>query len=186
MSGTLYQSSLRVKSDPAAPGIATARGAATGQALSADDSRTFMPPSGQRNTDRWLNSGVFNRNAAQQPAGNVRTAPPRCSSIRTDSQRRLDLSANRTFRITGKLRAVSRGDVFHARNEVVLLAPDTDPVNSAFGRVTAQEPPRSWQFPLSLRYQRLPQNWKRRPACSRRGGSAAAGLPNSGELSAPR
>ncbi|GIU73489.1 MAG: hypothetical protein KatS3mg004_0576 [Bryobacteraceae bacterium] len=54
--------------------------------------------------------------------------------------------------MTEKLQAIFRGDVFNARNEVVLRAPNTNPVNSAFGRVTAQEPPRSWQFSLSLRY----------------------------------
>lgn len=47
---------------------------------------------------------------------------------------------------------VFRADTFNARNEVVLRSPNTDPVNSPFGRVTAQEPPRSWQFSLTLKF----------------------------------
>lgn len=43
-----------------------------------------------------------------------------------------------------------RAEAFNVRNEVVLRGPTTDPYNTAFGRVTAQEPPRSWQFSLKL------------------------------------
>lgn len=123
-----------------------------GQALFIGDSSTIVLASDQRNTDRWFNTSVFNRNSAQVLASNVRTAPLRYSNIRTDSQRRLDLSANKTFRITEQFKMVFRGDTFNARNEVVLRAPNTDPVSSAFGTVTAQEPPRSWQFSLTLKF----------------------------------
>ena len=123
-----------------------------GQALFVDDSRKIVLPSDQRNTDRWFNTDVFNRRSTDVLAWNVRTAPLRYSNIRTDSQRRLDLSANKTFRMTEGIRVIFRADTFNARNEVVLRAPNTDPVNTAFGRVTAQEPPRSWQFSLSVKY----------------------------------
>ena len=76
----------------------------------------------------------------------------RYSNIRADSQRRLDLSANKTFRINERFQMIFRADTFNARNEVVLRSPVTDPVNTAFGRVTAQEPPRSWQFSLNLKF----------------------------------
>ena len=111
-----------------------------------------MLPSDQRHTDRWFNTDVFNRRSTDVLAWNVRTAPLRYSNIRADSQRRLDLSANKTFRLTEGIRVVFRADTFNARNEVVLRIPVTDPVNTAFGRVTAQEPPRSWQFSLSVKY----------------------------------
>jgi hypothetical protein len=123
-----------------------------GQALFIGDSSTIVLPSDKRNTDRWFNTDVFNRNSAQVLASNVRTAPLRYSNIRADSQRRLDLSANKTFRITEQFKMVFRADTFNARNEVVLRSPTTDPVNSAFGRITAQEPPRSWQFSLTLKF----------------------------------
>jgi hypothetical protein len=123
-----------------------------GQALFVGDSSKIVLPSDQRNTDRWFNTDVFNRNSAQVLASNIRTAPLRYSNIRTDSQRRLDLSANKTFNITEKMKMIFRADTFNARNEVVLRSPNTDPISTAFGTVTAQEPPRSWQFSLNLRY----------------------------------
>jgi hypothetical protein len=123
-----------------------------GQALFIGDSSKIVLPSTQRNTDRWFNTDVFNRNSTQVLASNIRTAPLRYSNIRQDTQRRLDLSANKTFRITEGIRMVFRADTFNARNEVVLRGPTTDPVNSAFGRITGQEPPRSWQFSLTLKF----------------------------------
>lgn len=123
-----------------------------GQALFIGDSSTIGLPTDQRNTDRWFNTSVFNRNSQQVLASNVRTAPLRYSNIRADSQRRLDLSANKTFRITEKAKMIFRADTFNARNEVVLRSPNTDPISTAFGTVTAQEPPRSWQFSLNLRF----------------------------------
>jgi hypothetical protein len=123
-----------------------------GQALYIGDSSTIALASDARNTDKWFNTSVFNRNSAQQLASNIRTAPLRYSNVRVDSQRRLDLSANKTFFLTEKMRMVFRADAFNARNEVVLRSPNTDPVSTAFGTITAQEPPRSWQFALTLKF----------------------------------
>ncbi|MBA3974673.1 MAG: hypothetical protein C0504_10715 [Candidatus Solibacter sp.] len=123
-----------------------------GQALFTGDSSQIVLASDQRNTDRWFNTSVFNTRSQDVLASNLRTAPLRYSNIRQDSQRRLDLSANKTFRISERFRMVFRADTFNARNEVVLRGPTTDPVNTAFGRVFAQEPPRSWQFSLNLRF----------------------------------
>lgn len=123
-----------------------------GQALFTGDSSTIVLASDQRNTDRWFNTNVFNRRSQDVLASNVRTAPLRYSNIRQDSQRRLDMSINKTFRITESLRMVFRADAFNVRNEVVLRGPNTDPVSTAFGTITAQEPPRSWQFSLTLKY----------------------------------
>ena len=123
-----------------------------GQALYIGDSSTIVLPSDARNTDRWFNTSVFNRDSQQQLASNIRTSPLRYSNIRADSQRRWDFSARKTFRITEGLAMIFRADTFNALNEVVLRNPNTDPVNSSFGVVTAQEPPRSWQFSLQLEF----------------------------------
>jgi hypothetical protein len=123
-----------------------------GQALFTGDSSSIVLASDQRNTDRWFNTDVFNRKSTDVLTSNIRTAPLRYSNIRQDSQRRLDLSANKTFNITEGIRMIFRADTFNARNEVVLQGPNTDPVNSNFGRITAQEPPRSWQFALTLKF----------------------------------
>ena len=123
-----------------------------GQALFIGDTRDIRLPSNKRNTDRWFNTDVFNRDSRQQLAWNVRTAPLRYSNIRTDSQRRWDFSARKTFRLHEKASMIFRADTFNALNEVVLRSPNTTPTSSAFGTVTAQEPPRSWQFSLQLQF----------------------------------
>ncbi len=123
-----------------------------GQALFIGDSSTIRLPSNQRNTDRWFNTAVFNRNTADQLVSNIRTAPLRYSNIRADSQRRWDFSARKTFRINERFAMVFRGDTFNAMNEVVLRGPNTSPTSTAFGTITGQEPPRSWQFSLTLQF----------------------------------
>ncbi len=82
----------------------------------------------------------------------MRASPLRYSNIRAGSQRRLDLSTNKTFRVSEGLRLVFRAGTCNARNAVVFRAPNTGPVKTAFGRVTSQEPARSWQFSLAARY----------------------------------
>jgi len=123
-----------------------------GQALFIGDSSAIRLPSDQRNTDRWFNTDVFNRDTRQQLASNIRTAPLRYSNIRADSQRRWDFSARKTFRLQEKVSMIFRADTFNALNEVVLRAPNTTPTSTAFGTITAQEPPRSWQFSLQLAF----------------------------------
>ena len=121
-----------------------------GQVLFTGDSSTLVLPSDQRNCDRWFNTAIFNRNSPEQLASNVRTFPLRFSHVRMDSQRRWDFSLIKNFRIKEGLTMKFRADTFNAMNEVVLRGPDTGPTSSAFGTITAQEPPRSWQFALTL------------------------------------
>jgi hypothetical protein len=123
-----------------------------GQALFTGDSSTIALPSSERNADRWFNTSVFERVQANRLEWNRRTAPLRYSDIRQDSQRRLDLSLIKYFYLTERTYFQFRAETFNAMNEVVLRGPTTDPYNTAFGRVTAQEPPRSWQFSLQLHW----------------------------------
>ena len=111
-----------------------------------------MLPSDQRNADRWFNTSIFNRNSAQALANNIRTFPFRFSNVRLDAQRRLDFSLNKTFPIGERFKMRFRGDVFNVENTPVLRGPNADPVNGAFGTITAQEPPRSFQFSLNLQF----------------------------------
>ena len=115
-------------------------------------STTLALPTDQRNADRWFNTSVFNTNSSQVLANNIRTFPFRFSNVRLDRQRRLDFSLNKTFPIGERFRMRFRADAFNVENTPVLRGPNTDPVNGAFGRITAQEPPRSFQFSLNLQF----------------------------------
>jgi hypothetical protein len=121
-----------------------------GQMIIVGDSTQIALPSGQRNADRWFNTDVFSKNSAVQLASNVRTFPLRFSNIRLDSQRRWDFSLNKSFRINERARVRFRADTFNALNEPVLRGPNTTATSSAFGTITAQEPPRSFQFSLQM------------------------------------
>jgi hypothetical protein len=123
---------------------------AWGQLLFTGDSSKIVLPSDQRNADRWFNTDVFDKNSRNALASNIRTSPLRFSNIRLDSQRRWDFSLNKTFPINERFKMKFRADTFNLLNEPVLRGPTTDPTNSSFGKITAQEPPRSFQFALTL------------------------------------
>jgi hypothetical protein len=123
-----------------------------GNVMITGDSTKLVLPSDQRNTDRWFNTSVFNTNSQQQLGSNIRTFPFRFSNVRLDNQRRLDVSLNKTFPIGERFRMRFRADSFNVENTPVLRGPTTDPVSGAFGRITAQEPPRSFQFSLNLQF----------------------------------
>ena len=123
-----------------------------GQALYIGDSSTIVLPSDKRNADNWFNTTVFNKASGAVLASNINTSPLRFSNIRSDSQRRVDLTAKKTFRLTEQFQMIFRADTFNARNEVVLNNPNTTPTNTAFGKITGQQPSRSWQFALTLKF----------------------------------
>jgi hypothetical protein len=123
-----------------------------GQALFVGDTSDIRLSGSERGPDRWFNTSVFMRDNRQQLANNIRTAPLRYSNIRTDSQRRWDFSLIKRFPVGETTNFEFRAETFNALNEVVLRGPNTDPYNTNFGRVTAQEPPRSWQFSLKLNW----------------------------------
>jgi hypothetical protein len=83
---------------------------------------------------------------------NLRTFPLRFRNLRLDSHGRWDFSLNQTFRVTEAAKMRFRADPFHALNEPVLRGPSTNPTASDFERVTAQEPPRSFQFSLNPQF----------------------------------
>jgi hypothetical protein len=116
------------------------------------DSTRLVLPSDQRSADRWFNTDIFNKVSTQALDKNVRTFPLRFSNVRFDSQRRWDFSLNKTFRVNERFKVRFRGDTFNALNEPVLRGPEANPTNSNFGKITAQEPPRSFQFSLQLQF----------------------------------
>ncbi len=104
--------------------------------------------------DRWFNIDAgFNRNAAQQLASNVRTFPLRFSGLRGDDQQRWDFSLSKKFIITERVNVSFRGEAFNAFNHVNFSAPNTNPTDTNFGRITGtQSAARSWQFALKITY----------------------------------
>jgi hypothetical protein len=107
-------------------------------------------PSDKRNADRWFNVDAFDRVTGRQLANNIRTAPLRFSGVRADRQSRWDFSLLKRFKVNERLTTEFRAETYNAMNHPVLRGPNTTPTNSAFGTITAQEPPRSWQMALKI------------------------------------
>lgn len=102
--------------------------------------------------DHWLTSAGFVTNSSQQLASNVRTMPLRFSYIRGPGQERWDFSAIKNFSVTERVRLQFRGECYNAFNHPNLSDPNTDPTSAAFGVITGQNPPRSWQFALKMTF----------------------------------
>lgn len=110
-------------------------------------------PEGQRSVDGWFNLNAgFERSSAKQLGSNIRTFPLRFTGVRGPTQDRWDFSMIKNFRISERFNCQFRGETFNALNHPNLSDPNTDPTSSAFGLITSQNPPRSWQFSLKITF----------------------------------
>ena len=125
-----------------------------GNVIFTGDIKNIALKSDQRDVDRWFNTDAgFNRNSAQQLASNVRTFPLRFNGIRGDNQTRWDFSLSKKFLITERVNASFKAETFNAFNHVNFNAPNTNPADSNFGRITGtQSAGRSFQFALKITY----------------------------------
>ncbi len=106
-----------------------------------------------RSVDQWFNVDAgFNRIAAQQLASNWRQWPLRHNGIRGPNQDRWDMSMIKNFRMGEKARTQFRAESFNAMNHPNLSNPNTGVTNAAFGTITGQDSPRSWQLALKIEF----------------------------------
>jgi hypothetical protein len=85
--------------------------------------------------------GFEGRSNAQPGSYHVRMLPDRFDEVRQDGIRRWDLKIERQFNITEQLRTRFSADLLNAFNTTMFGAPNTDPTNRNFGRVTNQNGP---------------------------------------------
>ncbi|MBK7926159.1 MAG: TonB-dependent receptor [Bryobacterales bacterium] len=117
------------------------------------DLNNILLPKDQRSVNQWFNVNAgFNRITAQQLASNLRTFPLRFSGIRGPNQDRWDFSLIKNFKIKERFNTQFRAETFNAWNHPNLSNPNTDPTNANFGVITGQNPPRSWQFALQVKF----------------------------------
>jgi len=58
----------------------------------------------------------------------------------------------KNFRINERWNTQFRAETFNALNHPNLYDPNTDPTSAAFGSITGQDTPRSWQLSLKITY----------------------------------
>jgi hypothetical protein len=67
-------------------------------------------------------------------------------------QDRLDFGLIKNFQLTERFRLQFRAETFNALNFANKANPNTSVTSGAFGTITSQDPPRSWQGALKLTF----------------------------------
>jgi hypothetical protein len=97
--------------------------------------------------------GFEGRSANQPGSYHVRVFPSRLSAIRSDGIRNWDVKILRRFRMAERAAITVAADFLNATNHTNFTAPNVDPTNANFGRVTAQNGlPRVIQFTGRLEF----------------------------------
>lgn len=124
-----------------------------GNAIFNGDLNNVVLPGDERNVDQWFNANAgFERNNALQLASNLRRFPLRFNGIRGPIQDRLDFGLIKNFPIKERFVLQFRAETFNALNFANLANPNTTVTSGAFGTITSQDPPRSWQGALKLTF----------------------------------
>ncbi len=124
-----------------------------GNSIFNGDLKNVLLPKDQRSVDQWFNVNAgFERNNALQLASNLRRFPIRFNGIRGPIQSRIDGGLIKNFVITERWKLQFRAETFNAANYSNLANPNTTPTSGAFGTITGQDPPRSWQGALKLTF----------------------------------
>ena len=95
------------------------------------------------------------RNGVYQAFANyVQTYPSRWGNVRADRVNNIDLGLRKNVRLSERVRLQLRADALYAFNHPRSPAPDANPSDAAFGRVTPAEynPPRGVEFGIRVSY----------------------------------
>jgi hypothetical protein len=111
-----------------------------GNALFTGDIKDIALPVSERTAERWFNVDAgFNRNPQQQLASNLQTLPSLFNGIRADGINNWDLSMFKNFRIGERFTGQLQFQSYNALNHVQFAAPNTNPVNTAFGAIVDEK-----------------------------------------------
>jgi len=111
-----------------------------GNAIFTGNLKDVELPVSQRRAERWFNVDAgFNRSAAQVLANNIIGLNSRFNGIRADGINNWDLSLFKNFRIMERGTLQFRIENYNALNHVQFGAPNTNPVNAAFGTITGEK-----------------------------------------------
>jgi hypothetical protein len=119
------------------------------------DLHSIVKPDGERGVDGWFVPAAaagFETNGSRQLASNLRRFPIRFAAVQGPNQDRWDFSLIKSFRINERWVTQFRAETFNAMNHPNLSNPNTDPTSAAWGTITSQDSPRSWQLSLKVTY----------------------------------
>ena len=97
-------------------------------------------PANQRFPTRWFNIGAgFERDPAKALGNNIQTLSTRFTGVRADGINNLDASMFKNVKVTERITAQFRFETYNTANHIQFAAPNTNPVSTAFGTVTAEK-----------------------------------------------
>ena len=100
----------------------------------------IVMPIAQRYPTRWFNVDAgFDRDPANALANNIQTLGNRFTGLRADGINNLDSSMFKNFKVNERITAQFRFETYNTANHVQFAAPNTNPVSTAFGTVTAEK-----------------------------------------------
>jgi hypothetical protein len=99
--------------------------------------RDLVLPYADRTVEKWFVTDQFERRANFQLDSNLRTFPLRLTGLRADGWNTWDLALFKNIRFTEKVKMQLRAEAVDALNHAMFAGPNTAPVNTAFGTVTA-------------------------------------------------
>ena len=107
------------------------------------------------NVSGTFDTSQFDKATADQPvtADHIRTLPTMVTHARADGINSLDLSLSKANRITEKVSAQFRCDMFNSLNHPQMAAPNLTPTSGAFGTISSQANlPRQVQMSLKISF----------------------------------
>jgi hypothetical protein len=96
-----------------------------------------IPLGSDKTFDRWFNTNAFNRTPGDQLAQNVVGLSTRFSGVRGPAVDVWNMSGIKSFSFLERFKLQFRAEFLNALNSTNLGAPNVNPVNAAFGRITA-------------------------------------------------
>ena len=88
---------------------------------------------------QWFNTANFNRSSSSAPNSfQARIFPSVIDGVRADKTSQINTNIQREFVITERYRLLARLDVLNVMSRSQFDVPSTDPLNTNFGKVTAQ------------------------------------------------
>jgi hypothetical protein len=102
---------------------------------------------------QWFNTANFNRASGSAPNSfQARIFPTVIDGVRADKTSQINANLQREFVLKERYRMLARIDVLNVMNRSQFDVPSTDPLNTNFGKVTAQTTAQNRFLQLQLRF----------------------------------
>src|SRR5207302_631799 len=102
---------------------------------------------------QWFNTANFNRVSGSAPNSfQARIFPTVIDGVRGDKTSQINANLQREFKVKERYSLLARLDVLNVMNRSQFDVPNTDPLNTNFGKITAQTTAQNRFLQVQLRF----------------------------------